>query len=287
MEIKRIAVLMTVFNRKELTIRCLNNLKNAISRTSGLIYDTYILDDASTDGTSEMIKVLYPEVNLITSKGNLFWCRGMIEAWKAASQKQYDYFLMLNNDSFIFEDGLVTVLSCSSRTSDNSIISGAFRSEFSNKATYGGRLKGEKVNLAPNGDLQKIVWLNGNFVLVPKKVFDKIGMLDSVFHHAIGDYDYGLRAIQNGFEVFLTDKYVGTCEEHDKIQDCYDENIPFLKRIKKFYSPLGDNPFQRFIFLNRHQSFIKGMLAFGFTHFCVLNPRFVKWCEKKRLARSK
>jgi len=283
---KNVAVLMTVFGRRDFTVKCLTKFYDAMKLTPQINYDIYLLDDASIDDTYTVISNLFPSVNLIKGEGNLFWCRGMIEAWKIASKIEYDGFILLNNDSYIFEDGLSVLFSNSFSTGNNSIISGAFKSEFNEKATYGGRLKGQLINLAPNGELQKIEWLNGNFVLIPKKIFDKIGMLDSVFHHSIGDYDYGLRAIKAGFKVFLTEKYVGTCEEHYKKQDCYDKEISLYKRVKNFYSPLGDNPFQRFIFLNRHESFLKASSAFVITHLYVFFPIFLDWYESRKLRRA-
>jgi hypothetical protein len=72
-----------------------------------------------------------------------------------------------------------------------SIISGAFVSESKKQVSYGGKIN-EKL-ITPNGQLQKITQLNGNFVLISKKVFEKVGLLDRIFHHSIGDYELSSR----------------------------------------------------------------------------------------------
>ena len=64
----KIAALLTCFNRKDKTITCLNSVLNIIPTCH-----VYLVDDASTDGTSEAIKQNFPQVNIIQGNGNLFW----------------------------------------------------------------------------------------------------------------------------------------------------------------------------------------------------------------------
>jgi GT2 family glycosyltransferase len=92
----KIAVLLTCFNRKKKTLKCLSSLF-AISN-----FDVYLVDDASTDGTSEEIQVQYPSVNIIKGNGNLFWNRGMYLAWSYALNDNYDYYLWLNDDVVLY-----------------------------------------------------------------------------------------------------------------------------------------------------------------------------------------
>lgn len=286
MEIRKIAVLVTVFNRIEMTIKCLECFNEATLKTPEINYEVYLLDDASTDGTNDKISELFPKINLVKGDGSLYWCRGMVRSWEAAAKYDYDAYILLNNDSYVFQDALKTLLNNALENNYQSIISGAFRSEVTNVSTYGGRLKEDPIHLIPNGNLQSIELLNGNFVLVPKVIYNSVGMLDPLFHHAIGDYDYGLRAIKKGFKIFLTDQYVGICESHDKIQGCYDIDVPLFERFKIFYSPLGDNPFQRYYFLKRHYSLFTAIKAFLITHMYVVFPSFLKWYETKKEAKS-
>ena len=103
---KSIAVLLTVFNRKEKTLQCLGNLYKQLP-IQGYSVDIYLTNDGCTDGTPEAIAQKFPEVNIIHSKGNLFWNRGMYTAWEEATKrKEYDYYLWLNDDTFIYPDSI-------------------------------------------------------------------------------------------------------------------------------------------------------------------------------------
>ena len=280
---KHFAVLLTVFNRVELTKKCLNNLSDATELFSDASFDIILTDDGSTDNTTDIISSLFPNVKILKGNGELFWCRGMINSWEYAinSNKQYDGYILLNNDSYIFPNALLELIKQSEEKQNKAIISGAFKSEVTNNVTYGGRLKGQTRNLTPDGTLQKIDWMNGNLVFVPKYVYDKIGTLDKTFWHAIGDYDYGLRAIKENLEVVISKDYVGICEEHDKIEACYNKDVPIKKRFKNFYNPLGDDPFIRFVFLKRHYSLLKAIKSFTISHLFVIFPSFMKFYNNK------
>ena len=103
---KNIAVLLTCFNRKEKTLVCLNSFFEA-DMPKGYEFDIYLVDDGSTDGTSEAVKENYPNIEIIKGNGNLYWAGGMRLAWTTAlERKDYDAFLLLNDDVILFDDFL-------------------------------------------------------------------------------------------------------------------------------------------------------------------------------------
>ena len=62
----QLAVLLTCFNRKATTLRCLEQL-NKQNITASM--DVFLCDDGSTDGTSDAIKKLFPQVYIIKGSG--------------------------------------------------------------------------------------------------------------------------------------------------------------------------------------------------------------------------
>ena len=87
----KIAVLLTVFNRKEKTINSLNELYNSFklfNLENKYAIDVYLTDDGCTDGTSAEVQKNFPQVIILKSKGDLFWNRGMINSWKEAAKKK-------------------------------------------------------------------------------------------------------------------------------------------------------------------------------------------------------
>jgi len=271
----QVAVLITAFNRKEKTIQAIDSFMKSIHLIVDYSFDFYLVDDNSTDGTAESVINKFPFVNILHGNGNLYWCRGMNFAWDFASkQKEYDFYIWLNDDVILFENSVPMIFSSSSSINHTSIISGAFRSEFSDVVTYGG-LVGDNFKV-PNGILQEIDLLNGNFVLIPKIVFIKIGQFDSFFHHGMGDFDYGLRAKKKGIKSFITPNYIGYCERHDDEKlKCFDTKISLIKRLKFLYSPKGPNPLVNSLFYVRHCSVVQILSFFLSTNFIAFFPFFL------------
>ena len=54
-EESQIAVLITCFNRKEKTSNCLSSFYASTFREN-FVFDLYLVDDGSTDGTSEAVR---------------------------------------------------------------------------------------------------------------------------------------------------------------------------------------------------------------------------------------
>jgi GT2 family glycosyltransferase len=65
-----LAVIIVTWNTRDLTVNALRSLY-ADLETSGLTAVVYVVDNASTDGTAESIRVLFPQVKLIVSAENL------------------------------------------------------------------------------------------------------------------------------------------------------------------------------------------------------------------------
>ncbi|MBV8502323.1 MAG: glycosyltransferase family 2 protein [Paucibacter sp.] len=215
----RLCVLMTCFNRREITLRCLE----AFERDQGLAQLAGVMvDDGSRDGTAEAVRERFPWMQVEVNTGEpLFWCRGMHRALQIALTRGYDNYLLLNDDT-VLEPGAITgMLSCaeSLRRSEGHpvLVCGSTRDALSGLWTYGGerqRSRWRPVNPVPvpPGDVpQRLDTFNGNVVLLPVDVVERLGNLDPVFEHAMGDTDYGLRATRAGVGVWLAPGYQGQC----------------------------------------------------------------------------
>jgi GT2 family glycosyltransferase len=200
----RIAVLITCFNRKAETLNCLQAIFD--SDFKGFEIGIFIVDGGSTDGTVLAIIEKFPELQIEIHEG-LYWNRGMIAAWKMAvkTQLEYDAYLLLNDDVCIHENAISELVNIVNAWNGTKIAVGYTTSPTSGMVTYGGlkrkngisriRFEHTKIN---DG---RIVTMNGNCALVPKRIFQEIGMLDSKFRHSFGDIDYGLRATKAGFGI--------------------------------------------------------------------------------------
>ena len=103
----RVAALIAAHNRRDLTLACLRSLD--AQRVPGVTVDAFVLDDGSSDGTSEAIAEQFPEVTVLHGDGELYWGGGMRQAFAAAIAGDYDHYLWLNDDVYL-DDGALAVL---------------------------------------------------------------------------------------------------------------------------------------------------------------------------------
>jgi len=272
---KSIAVLLTCHNRREKTLNCLKSVYGS-NLPENHILDVFLVDDGSTDGTSEFVLKEFPEVNLIHGNGHLFWNRGMYLAWTTAIKvKEYNLYLWLNDDTRIFKDAIKLMIDYSQMSNNNRIVVGATCSEVTGNVTYSG-FKLPAIKLIPNGNWQDCEFFNGNIVLIPSYIYRQVGIIDKQFRHNLGDIDYGMRALKLGFVHSLSPFCLGICEDHEIDPPWRDSSISIFNRLKYLYSPLGNNPFEFFIFERRHNGLYLAIIRFFSNHLRAIRPSLWK-----------
>lgn len=261
----RIAALLTCFNRKEKTKRCLSSLFSILPNC-----DVYLVDDGSTDKTVDMVHSLFPKVNVINGNGNLFWSRGMYTAWKEAVKGKYDYYLWLNDDIELYPYFFEELLECNGQKGGDCIITGLIEDFEKTTILYGGSDE-NKTLIQANGLPQKVTHMNGNVVLVPESVVDKIGIMDPKLHHDLGDVDYGLTAIENGINVYTTRKPVAAGYSNDFCR-VRKWGVSLKQRLRKLNSPLGSPPSINFYFRKKHYGLFNACAYWCYLYLLNLLP---------------
>lgn len=271
---KEIAVLMTVFNRKDKTLNCLKDLSR-MSIPEGYSYEVWLTNDGCTDGTSESVKREYPYTHIIDGDGNLYWNRGMWKAWDAASRhKEYDYYLWLNDDIVLYENSLEKLIEESICHKDKCIIVGPMQFVDHHGVSYGGVVNHKRIT--PKGQAERVDYFNGNLVLVPKYVYEQIGNLDYHYSHGHGDTDYGLRAKEVGIESYLVGDYLGECDRHEHVKKCWDSNCSIKQRFNNLYHPTGYPPKEAFYFEKKHYGLMTATFHQITLYLRVLFPKIWK-----------
>lgn len=220
METNRICVLITFYNRKEKTIRCLKSLFLA-NAPSNIEISVILLDDGSNDGTASIIKEIFPKVNIIQGDGNFFWAGGMRFIWNRAISENYDFYLLLNDDTTVSKDVFSQLIECHNYSvkefNQAGLYIGSTKDSDLGKFSYGGRRFVNSITphfkiVYPNKTKpQQIDLGNANIMMVPRVVVDKIGIFSSAFTHGIADYEYTFRARKNKIPVLITTDYCGEC----------------------------------------------------------------------------
>jgi len=260
-----IAVLMTCHNRVNTTLACLDSLYNQ-KNLEDVNLSVFLVDDGSTDGTSESVHDKYPEVQLISGDGSLFWNRGMHRAFDAALKVGFDYYLWLNDDTTLDDDALEVLLKThqvlAGSGSPASTVIASTRDPVSGEFTYGGYRQSSRLNplglsLVPAEKTP--IYCDtfcGNVVLIPKQVTDIVGNMDPVYKHRWGDVDYGLRAKAKGCQNWIAPGYHAECDANPKAERWRDKTLSLKERLKDIHSIKGHGKEDWDIYVRRHGGFL-------------------------------
>ncbi|MBN1285542.1 MAG: glycosyltransferase family 2 protein [Anaerolineae bacterium] len=104
-----VSVVLT-WNGLEDTLVCLESLANIEYPYAGQ-HEVILVDNASTDGTVEIVQTHHPDIQIITNPRNLGYAAGVNIGIRAALERGADYIWLLNNDVTVAADALVTMLS--------------------------------------------------------------------------------------------------------------------------------------------------------------------------------
>lgn len=244
-----IFVIVPVHNRSHMTRRCLNS----IGRQTFEPISTIVVDDGSTDGTSEMIIRDYPDAILVSGDGTMWWTGATNRGVRAALERGTlsDSVLLLNNDTEVdphFVESLVKSAAEHERRIVGSvlvnyetpgrIIDGGVRINWLT-AKYHRLNRGKEYEeaLFHVERFQPVDVLTGRGTLVPLTVFRTVGLFDEVrFPHYGADYEFFHRARNSGYEL-VTDyrSVVKSTNQEDPKTESY---RPPLSSLRSSFNPM-------------------------------------------------
>lgn len=195
-----------------------------------MILSVFLCDDNSSDGTGDMLASEFPQVFVTAGNGQLYWGGGMRQAWNLAKSKgEYDFFLWLNDDTFILPNGLRQLWEDYWRISEPALVVGACALPGTKTFSYGGH--GDPSPIPPSGKPQKVKYVNGNLVLIPSEIEKKVGPISAAYTHYLGDIDYAMRVRQAGYPCFSSSTYLAECDTNE-LPNWADPKLPLSRRWK-------------------------------------------------------
>ena len=284
----RIAAIITIFNRKELTLRCLHSLQDTMtgSGTGGKISLTvFLTDDGSTDGTVDAIKDAGFTIPIIILQGtgSMFWNAGMINSWNAAIvHGGFDGYLWLNNDVVIKPVLWRELLDADEYAMNNygkhGIYVGSLTDMAETHLTYGGFNFRNKITLSdefviPDGAFQSCQCAHGNITYVSSEVVEARGVFCKEYIHGGADHDYTYLAYKAGFPLIVLREYVGLCDNDHAGSRAVMAEMTLKDRIAFLKSPHGLNLHNTLLFQKRCFP-LRYPIVFIMSYFKALCPRF-------------
>ena len=100
MEKPSVTVIVLNWNGKDLTIECLESLKQVNYSNFNIL----VVDNGSTDGSVELLKEKFPEVSILVLEKNLGYAAGNNRGFDSLKPDQPKFVIFLNNDTIVDEN---------------------------------------------------------------------------------------------------------------------------------------------------------------------------------------
>jgi len=213
-----ISVIIVAWNAKKYVEVCLESVLSAPTHRS---METIVVDNASSDGTSEMVQKRFPWVKLIKSPENLGFSRGNNLGIRQAAGR---YIALVNPDVIVLPgclDALADFLDQNPKVGNvgprvfNSDMTqqtscrrfptlwNNFCSAFALAAVFKGSsiFAGEQMHFFSHDQTRSVEVLVGCFSFIRREAFDSVGLLDEHLFMYGDDLDWCRRCWQAGWQV--------------------------------------------------------------------------------------
>jgi GT2 family glycosyltransferase len=215
-----ISVIIGTYKAREVLADCLQSIyQNSPSEP----YEIIVIDDASEDGTSEMVRARFPEVRLLRNGINRNYATVNNQGFELARGR---YIYLLNNDTIVLPGALDQLLAFLREHPDAGAVASRLVSEdgsiqWTVKAlpSLGSALFGARSiisRLYPNNRLTRkqllhldqdmttpfvAGYVSGASVMHPREVVEKVGKLDERLFYFV-DADYCKRIADAGYKCY-------------------------------------------------------------------------------------
>ena len=281
--------MLTCHNRKEKTVKCIESLVRGNEADIDFIVVDDGSTDGTKEALEELERsLLTPKetdsrIKVISGDGNLFYSGGMRKAMEEAKRdakndRAADVYVLANDDAefdvrvldevcggLIHVDEQSTVDFAESNANDNRrkneivhgrtvVAVGAMRDSAGN-CSYGGVKYTKGIHykkVTPTDEDRTCDTFNANFVAIPNHIFMEMPIIDPVYRHSLGDFDYGLQIKKAGYPIEVTDHFVGTCDNNPSKGTWNDRTLSRIERIRKKESVKGAPAKQWFYFLKKN-----------------------------------
>lgn len=201
----KIDVVIPSWNGKDLLADCLESLAAQTFRE----FDTRVVDDASTDGTAEMVRERFPWAEVLRREENGGFCIAVNDGIAAGAA---DYVFLLNNDVTLDAACLEQLLAAAERTGAGMLAPlilwrdepGVIYSA-GDRQRANGRPEAIGFGCRAEGFVcpAEIFGVSAAAALYRREVFDRIGLFDARFGTYYSDSDLSFRARLAGFRASL------------------------------------------------------------------------------------
>ena len=212
------SAIIVSYNTKDLLRECLHSLADSVPEN----FEIFVVDNASEDGSPDMVREEFPRVTLIANTENLGFAAANNQAYERSTG---EYVFLLNPDARVGEDAVPRMLAFMDTHRGCGICGGQIYTPKGEKAPsarsfpctlhkfftlFGlnarfpkSRIFGQPDMTWLSGHVPTLVdWVPGTFTCLRRSMLESIGFFDERYYLYYEETDLCLRAQQNGWQIF-------------------------------------------------------------------------------------
>ena len=237
---KKVELVIPVYNRRETTLQALRSLRRI--NDANLEVHIIIVDDGSTDGTSQAIRRDFPAVQIVEGDGTLHYAAGTNRGISAALARHPDYIVTMNDDA-IYHDEFLQRLIVAAEANPRSIVGSllllwnephrVFQIDFKWQTLVGGWQQSENSTAFdyPKNAFE-VEGMAGNCVLFPAEAIRECGLMDEAkFPHGWGDMQYVVRMKKMGWRLLVEPRSLVWCEPNTNPKPLHQLGLREVARV--------------------------------------------------------
>lgn len=205
-----ISIIILSYNTKNLLKECLNSIYKYLPKD---LFEIIVVDNASSDKSSDMVKKDFSDVLLIKSDTNLGFAKGVNLAVKNAKG---EFLLFLNSDILLEDSSILSIIKYMHENRYISIAGGqlldkegkaqrSYGSFYTLPIVFNMLLRGDRGEILSKkyDTIKKVDWVSGGFMVVRRELFSKLNGFDESFFMYIEDMELCYRARKAGYDTYF------------------------------------------------------------------------------------
>lgn len=216
-----VSIIVVAWNIKKFVYDCFRSIYEV---TKGIRFEIIYVDNASQDGSVEMVKNEFPEVKIIENDENKGFSKANNQAIEIAQGR---YVLLLNSDTIVLENAIAKAVAFSDAQLDaavvgckvlnpdrtlqyscfmypsilNQFLAATYLYKIFPRSRFFGR---EMMTWWDFNDVREVESVKGCFFLVRRTAIEQVGLMDERYFFYGEDMDWCFRFKKAGWKVMFT-----------------------------------------------------------------------------------